>query len=1255
MSDSFEPIKISNDDSDEVFKQKTQMNNGYIAQTLSSIQSFISNQLDAIKKTIIKPALRGGFNVDDIRYYGTLSNAVASIPSTTSKTLYITNDQSIAGDLTVPNNISLIVLNGGTLQVASAKTLTINGPFEAGDFPVFTGAGTTVFGRPGDTWVNWFYKGSDYGAAINAAFACRSNRGNRVYNPPLNTAYFSTKIQPLNHHISWIGYPSSSNDDTVARLIWNGSVTESLFTSTSGIVGFKAFDIALDGAHITKWGFLCDSLRRSYFDNIFVFRCVGPYYFTNPYYNTFGRISATLQTPGTYINTGSGQPGILLSEWKDVCNNGFKAPITFQSNANNLRIEKLAISRMGAYELPVGGTAIIQLVLLSGNNIHCMLPTFESIESNQVASGPEDGDKFGYYTGVQGTTDTYGQFSVFVIAGLSAANSNNHNLYFALNDSLGTRTVNAYKTQAAATANAGVPGTAGDANYVMGGSLVGDGILILHEQNSSGLHGQVTISWTHNVTNLIWRGNYLCTTSIVKVGGGTSVDIDQIYMEAAFVTHVLSIASKMRGGMYIGKIYAEDYHIYGAWCDSGGLKDLTIGSIVGIGGTQTGPYISDNSVTTRLRFDSMELHNRFVVSGGANYSEEMAGFLGVNTGPSALGIIYRPYVVSGLVASTSSDALGYYVQVTPGSIMDGQGKAILIGRFEEANSLQTAVGWRFRPSAGTASYNVCVDACGLVFIENQSSLRASDDQGKIILATFNMSALGVISSFVSISNPKCLRGIDIYNGGAVNVSGNFTVSTDKFQVGSSIGSVSMGTTPNPDVGFFISEGYTGLSGPVQRGLLVRPTFSSSATGQATPIEANLRIAPGFTLPDGAGMRISDSLKGAGSTITTQYGLKIEDQSGGTTNYSIYTGVTGPQRFGTLKGIGTRFVFADTDGVLSATGTSFPQGATGVQGIQGVTGPIVVGFTGTQGPQGNQGFTGLVGSQGVTGLVGPSGTTGLAGVTGIGNIPGISNFSGATGISSGFTGANYLGTNPIYFDPRGTEVGIATALAINSTVKVSSLTASSALASDSSKQLVSVTNTGSGNNVLSASPTLTGTIVAASQTLSGTLGLTSTSSTLGIGVGAQPDTGIYVSEFLTALTGSTQYGILDRVKFSSAATVAGKTLGVQVRTAASAFTMGLGMGIYVEDANVGAGSAITTLYGIYINDQTGGGTNVALRTGTGQVQIGDILKLIASSTSRATLNIPSGTAPTSPVSGDCWYDGTNLKFRDGSTTRTITWT
>lgn len=46
---------------------------------------------------------------------------------------------------------------------------------------------------------------------------------------------------------------------------------------------------------------------------------------------------------------------------------------------------------------------------------------------------------------------------------------------------------------------------------------------------------------------------------------------------------------------------------------------------------------------------------------------------------------------------------------------------------------------------------------------------------------------------------------------------------------------------------------------------------------------------------------------------------------------------------------------------------------------------------------------------------------------------------------------------------------------------------------------------------------------------------------------------------------------------------------------------------------------------------------------------------ASATGGAGFSLLSGTAPTSPVDGDIWYDGTNVKFRVGATTKTFTLT
>jgi nitrogen fixation protein len=44
---------------------------------------------------------------------------------------------------------------------------------------------------------------------------------------------------------------------------------------------------------------------------------------------------------------------------------------------------------------------------------------------------------------------------------------------------------------------------------------------------------------------------------------------------------------------------------------------------------------------------------------------------------------------------------------------------------------------------------------------------------------------------------------------------------------------------------------------------------------------------------------------------------------------------------------------------------------------------------------------------------------------------------------------------------------------------------------------------------------------------------------------------------------------------------------------------------------------------------------------------------AATTAKASLRIPSGTAPTTPVNGDIWFDGTDLKMRIGGVTKTFT--
>lgn len=92
---------------------------------------------------------------------------------------------------------------------------------------------------------------------------------------------------------------------------------------------------------------------------------------------------------------------------------------------------------------------------------------------------------------------------------------------------------------------------------------------------------------------------------------------------------------------------------------------------------------------------------------------------------------------------------------------------------------------------------------------------------------------------------------------------------------------------------------------------------------------------------------------------------------------------------------------------------------------------------------------------------------------------------------GYDGTRFQVLNPnaaTNYRVSGT-LGVTGVATMTAAPVFSSATASQAMFTDGSKALVSNAITGTGNVVMSASPTLTGTIAAASQTLSGTLGVT----------------------------------------------------------------------------------------------------------------------------------------------------------------------
>ena len=126
---------------------------------------------------------------------------------------------------------------------------------------------------------------------------------------------------------------------------------------------------------------------------------------------------------------------------------------------------------------------------------------------------------------------------------------------------------------------------------------------------------------------------------------------------------------------------------------------------------------------------------------------------------------------------------------------------------------------------------------------------------------------------------------------------------------------------------------------------------------------------------------------------------------------------------------------------------------------------------------------------------------------------------------------------------GLNVGSGKTLVVGGTATMSALTASTSLALNASKNIISNTNTGTGNSVLSASPTLTGTISAAALTLSSDLTLS--------GGTANGVTYLNGSKVLTSGSALT----FDGTKLAFGSAVSHQQLDVNLSTGAASWNFG----------------------------------------------------------------------------------------------------
>jgi hypothetical protein len=104
------------------------------------------------------------------------------------------------------------------------------------------------------------------------------------------------------------------------------------------------------------------------------------------------------------------------------------------------------------------------------------------------------------------------------------------------------------------------------------------------------------------------------------------------------------------------------------------------------------------------------------------------------------------------------------------------------------------------------------------------------------------------------------------------------------------------------------------------------------------------------------------------------------------------------------------------------------------------------------------------------------------------------------------------------------------------------------------------------------------------------------------------------------------------------------------TAATDFSQGVYIGY---QAKVSSGGPINEIVIGYLAEGVGSNTTVIGNTSTTTAYIKGKIMVDASTTARSSINIGAGSAPTSPVDGDIWFDGTNLRMRIGGVTRTFT--
>jgi hypothetical protein len=272
-------------------------------------------------------------------------------------------------------------------------------------------------------------------------------------------------------------------------------------------------------------------------------------------------------------------------------------------------------------------------------------------------------------------------------------------------------------------------------------------------------------------------------------------------------------------------------------------------------------------------------------TGATAYAERMridsAGNVGVGT-VSPAGPLDIANTTSGLVRITTTNTgapPGVYAQHGRGSLT-----------VPTASVANDVVGRLAGAGYGTTTYQ----ACGRFELAAAETLSDTSSAGYARIFTTPTGSVTPVERMritsagdVGIGTASPTSTLTV--AGTFNTTGNVTLgdaTTDTVTVN---GYMSVGGTPTASQGLRVIP--AALTGTIQFGSVLGITATSAATVgvEAARVQAGTAVAA-FTTAYAAGLWVRDAIRGAGSTITNNYGIYIDEKVAGTNNYGLATNI-----------------------------------------------------------------------------------------------------------------------------------------------------------------------------------------------------------------------------------------------------------------------------------------------------------------------------------------------------------------------------